>query len=377
VLPEATQQDADALDVIAGLLPDLDDELGSSGTRFFDRLCDAMCRLAGLERAGLMLYDAARKLVVPAGSHGVEPQLLEQIYGTLEETPIAQRALAEDRVIEVSDELEKHVPPRYARFAGVTTLTCTPVSAAGRWLGVIFADRGGGRFELTEEERRLMLALGKAAALAAIARLGVTQQMRAQALSARLDLAQELHERVVQRLFGVSLALGAGGELGPAELQRCATEIREALAEMREEMSRPMLPVPVSTGASLSAELQRLSHHYEHIRFEVEWQPGVEISAELEPLAQTVLAEALRNCDKHAAPTEVRVRIGAQDGAFVLEIQNDGVAEGNGHRGAGMGLRLAALQAIQSGGMVEFGPAEGGRWRVRLVAPLPEERGEG
>jgi GAF domain-containing protein len=56
---------------------------------------------------------------------------------------------------------------RATRFAGVTTLTCTPISAAGRWLGVIFADRGGGRFELTEEERRVMLVFGKAAALAA------------------------------------------------------------------------------------------------------------------------------------------------------------------------------------------------------------------
>ena len=59
-----------------------------------------------------------------------------------EETPIAQVALAEDRVVEVSDGLEREVPERYARFAGVTTLTCTPVSAGGRWLGVLFADRG-------------------------------------------------------------------------------------------------------------------------------------------------------------------------------------------------------------------------------------------
>jgi len=67
----------------------------------------------------------------------------------------------------------------------------------------------------------------------------------------------------------------------------------------------------------------------------------------------------------------VRIRIGSLDGAFVLEVQNDGVqgADG-GRRGAGMGLRLSALQAIQLGGMVEFGPAEAGSWRVRLVAPL-------
>jgi signal transduction histidine kinase len=253
--------------VIAGLLPELDGELEAAGTRYFDRLCEALCRLASLQRAGLMLYDDARKLVLPAGSHGVDPALLSQIYGTLDETPIAQRALAEDRVIEVSDDLGRHVPVRYARFAGVTTLTCTPVSAAGRWLGVIFADRGGGRFELSEEEGQLMLAFGKAAALAAIARLGVTQQLRARELSARLDLARELHDRVVQRLFGVSLALGADHGLTDVERERCAVEIREALAEMRAEMSRPLAPDPVSTGASLAAELQRLGRHYAHLTF--------------------------------------------------------------------------------------------------------------
>jgi hypothetical protein len=44
-----------------------------TAARFFDRLCEALCRLAGLRRAGLMLYDGARKLVVPAGSHGSAP----------------------------------------------------------------------------------------------------------------------------------------------------------------------------------------------------------------------------------------------------------------------------------------------------------------
>jgi hypothetical protein len=37
-----------------------------------------------------------------------------------------------------------------------------------------------------------------------------------------------------------------------------------------------------------------------------------------------------------------------------------------------MGLRLAALEAIQMGGMVEFGPAKARQWRVRLVLPLGE-----
>jgi signal transduction histidine kinase len=87
----------------------------------------------------------------------------------------------------------------------------------------------------------------------------------------------------------------------------------------------------------------------------------------LEPLAQSVLAEAVRNAHKHANPTWVSVRVRRSDGAFVLEVANDGVSDGR-HR-AGVGLRLAALEALQSGGVVEFGEREPGIWQVRLVVP--------
>jgi hypothetical protein len=140
----------DALDVIVELLTELDQEPGSGGPGFYDRLCAALCRVTDMERASLLLYDEARQLVVPVGSHGIESGILEDIYGTLEETPIAQVALSEDRVVEVHGELERWVPERYARIGGVDTITCTPVSAGGRWLGVVFADRGGGHFTLAD-----------------------------------------------------------------------------------------------------------------------------------------------------------------------------------------------------------------------------------
>jgi hypothetical protein len=38
-----------------------------------------------------------------------------------------------------------------------------------------------------------------------------------------------------------------------------------------------------------------------------------------------------------------------------------------------MGLRLAAFEALQHGGMVEFGPTGPEGWRVRLVVPLQQE----
>jgi signal transduction histidine kinase len=365
----------DALDVIVELLAELDQEPGS-GPGFYDRLCAALCRVTDMERASLLLYDEARQLVVPVGSHGIESGILEDIYGTLEETPIAQVALSEDRVVEVHGELDRWVPERYAGIGGVDTITCTPVSAGGRWLGVVFADRGGGHFTLAEDERHAMWTLGKTAALAASVRIATSQQGRARLLQARIDLAREIHERVVQRLFGVSLVLGSEGELSEEVRRRCAAEMQAALTDLRDALARPLAPPSLDTGATLRDELARLGRHYKELPLELEWQAGVEVPDDVEGLAQSVLAEALRNADKHADPTSVRVRVGSADGTFVLEVRNDGTKPGpRTSRGAGMGLRLAAAEALGRGALVEFGPegADSSEWRVRLVVPTGDD----
>jgi signal transduction histidine kinase len=369
-MEEALSQRTEALDVIVELLGALDGST-QSGREFYNRLCEACCRLGSMERAGLLLYDDARQLVVVVGGHGLDAGLLSELYGTLEETPIAQVALSEDRVVDATGDLARWVPERYARIGGVETICCVPVSAAGRWLGVIFADRGGTRFELTDTERHDLWTLGKTAALAASVRIATSQQGRARLLQTRIDLARELHERVVQRLFGVSLVLGSDHALTEEARKRCADEMHAALADLREALSRPLAPPTLDTGATLREELARLGRHYKDLPLELYWEPGVEVPDDVEPLAQSVLAEALRNADKHARPSSVRVRVCRIDGTFVLDVRND-ITEGGARGSTGMGLRLAAVEALQRGALVEFGP-EGGEWKVRLVVPLEDD----
>ena len=85
-MAEALSPRTDALDVIVELLGALDGAT-QSGREFYDRLCEACCRLGAMERALLLLYDDARQLVVVVGGHGVDAGLLQELYGTLEETP--------------------------------------------------------------------------------------------------------------------------------------------------------------------------------------------------------------------------------------------------------------------------------------------------
>jgi len=112
--------------------------------------------------------------------------------------------------------------------------------------------------------------------------------------------------------------------------------------------------------------LRRLQHEHRDLGIVLaRGSDRVPVPRGLEALAQSVLAEAVRNARKHARPTRVDVRLDQSEGAWVMEIANDGVSGRIGS--AGMGLRLAALEALQAGGIVEFGAREPDGWRCRLT----------
>jgi signal transduction histidine kinase len=336
---------------------------------FYDRLCEAVCRLAHMRRALIFRYDSARRLVRAAGAYGLSLEQFADAHVTVESAPIAARSLREDRVLEIVGDMTGQFPNEYASvFPEPVRLVCAPMAAAGRDLGVIFADRLLTEPPLDEAERHLLWTLGKAAALASVARLVATEGEKARQLEQRIDLAREIHEGVIQRLFGISMALDGDGDLPAAARARCATEIQEALSELRTAIQRPLGRAPRETQTTFLAEVERLSRVHPDLGVKLEAGDEGDVPPGLEPLAQSILAEAVRNAHKHASPNRVSVRVGRNDGALVLEVANDGVT-GARHR-AGMGLRLAALEALQSGGVVEFGEREPGTWQVRLVVPV-------
>ena len=101
--------------------------------------------------------------------------------------------------------------------------------------------------------------------------------------------------------------------------------------------------------------------------------PVPPISPEHESLVQSVLAEAIRNVHKHAAARSVLVRVRRADGVLTLEVENDGVSTERHAGPPGLGLRLAALEALHAGGLLDFGERTPGQWQVRLA--VPEEAG--
>ncbi len=358
----------DALETFVELLSRV--EADPSSDAFYSRLCEATCRLADMDRAVIFRYDGARRRVRAAGSFGIPLEIFADAQVTVETVPVARDSLLEDRVIEISSATAEGVPVEFRDLMRESTLVCTPMAAAGRWLGVILSDRGPDRPPLADSERYLLWTLGKTAALAAFARLATNKQAQARQLQERMDLAREVHESVIQRLFGVQLVFSSQAELTPAARERIGAELQAALFDLRRALQRPLGRLAPETHTTLLEEVDRLRREHRDLHLTLRpGSEGVHVPRELEALAQSVLAEAVRNAHKHAGPTKVEVSLEIKDSdTLVLDVVNDGVR--GRARQSGMGLKLAALEALQFGGIVEFGEREPGKWRVRLAVPL-------
>src|ERR1700745_604574 len=117
--PPALFAGVEPLEVFVELLAKI--ETDTSSTEFYDRICEAICRLTTMRRAAIFLADPGRRRVRVVGSYGTSFSQLAKLRPTLVTTPIAQQALLEDQVVVVSDGIEEAVPPEYARILGITT----------------------------------------------------------------------------------------------------------------------------------------------------------------------------------------------------------------------------------------------------------------
>jgi signal transduction histidine kinase len=364
--PQLPWEPIEALGVFVELLSELESATPASG-HFYDRVCEATCRLAHLRRAVIFLWDDARREVRAVGSRQVSLEVFSASDVSTENVPIARAALAGDCVVEVHERFEEHIPAELVRVLAPRNLVCTPMSAGGRWFGVLVGERLTDD-PLTEADRQTLWTLGKVGALAASVRISTREQERARRLSERIDLAREVHESVIQRLFAVGMVLGADGDLSVADRGRCLEEVQRAVGDLRVVVQRPLARTSRPTSRTLAQTLGRLTDEHPDLGLRVQWEPGAEVPERFEGLAQNVLAEAVRNARKHAQPTGIDIALAQDRDALILQVVNDGVQPLSGQ--SGIGLRLAALEALHHGALVEFGPEESGRWRVRLLMPL-------
>src|ERR1700759_5763379 len=129
--PGRSSVDIEALELFVGVLPQ-SERPAASGDAVYDRLCEAVCRLARMRRAIIFRYDPARRRVRAAGAYGLDLEQFAEAYVTVESAPIAAQAIREDRVLEIACDVSDQFPSEYAGlFPDPVHRGGVPMAAAG------------------------------------------------------------------------------------------------------------------------------------------------------------------------------------------------------------------------------------------------------
>ena len=196
----------------------------------------------------------------------------------------------------------------------------------------------------------------------------------------RARIARELHDVVAHALSIMEVQAAAAEHLLASNPDRARTALvavqqagRTAIAEMarmldllRGVATDELAPLPTLEGLDDLIEDARLAG----AEVVLEREHLLPLPAALEVCAYRVVQEALTNTAKHAENPHVRVRLSCADTALTVLVEDDG---GNGPR-ASTGTRRGLLGLQERvevfSGSLDYGPAQGGGFRVCAVLPL-------
>ena len=164
-----------------------------------------------------------------------------------------------------------------------------------------------------------------------------------------------------------SCSTTAASDAAPAEVQA-------ALADLRTALTRPLGHASRPTAVTFAEELGRRARAVPGPRDSRSTGDAEEVPGA--PRGAGAVGSRRGGAQRaQARARSARQRLAAQDGGtFVLEVRNDGAPE-RARRARWRGPAAGTLEALQHGGVLEYGESEPGAWQVRLVVPTGSERG--
>ena len=290
------------------------------------------------------------------------------VLGLLISDPLPLR-LRELGAHEQSYGFPAHHPPMKS-FLGV------PIRAKGEVFGNLYLTDKVGADEFTDEDEALAEALALAAGIA-IDNTRLHDRVRTMTvLDDRERIGRDLHDKVVQRLFAVGMALQSAARMPDLDLVReridkvvddldaTITEIRTTIFELGDSALPGGLRQAV---IGLADELAPTVGVRPELTFE-----GAIDNAIPEQTADhllSVLREMLSNVGKHAQATRVLVVLTVGDD-ILLEVVDNGVGFAPSPTGSGLGLTNLRSRAEKLGGTFDVQLVEDGGTRAIWRVPI-------
>ena len=260
--------------------------------------------------------------------------------------------------------------PPMKSFLGV------PIRAKGEVFGNFYLTDKIGADKFTDEDEALAEALALAAGIA-IDNTRLHDRVRTiSVLDDRERIGRDLHDRVVQRLFAVGMALQGAARLPDLDLMReridkvvddvdaTISEIRTTIFELGDSS------IPGGLRQALVALADELAPTL-GVRPELRFQGAIDntIPQQTADHLLAVLREMLTNIGKHAHATRVVVVLIVADD-ITLEVVDDGVGITPAADRRGLGLTNLRSRAEKLGGTFEIQTVDSGGARATWRVPV-------
>jgi signal transduction histidine kinase len=266
-----------------------------------------------------------------------------------------------------------------ANHPPMTSFLGVPIKVRDQVYGNLYLTEKRAAAEFTTADEEAVLTLGAQVGVA-IENARIREELqRLAVLEDRERIAKELHDGVIQSLFAVGMALQAAGALkdDPDALSKRLADAVDDVDRVIRELRNYIFGL--GPGGVADSQLDRairdLVEEYRRgwdgaIRAEVDPEVAGLLSSKAADVVQAA-REAISNALRHAEADTVSVVLGREDGAAVLEIEDDGRGfEPDSVSESGRGLGNLRARADALGGKLEIHSKPGAGTSVRIRIPL-------
>jgi len=213
------------------------------------------------------------------------------------------------------------------------------------------------------------------------------QRKRVAILEERERISMDLHDGVIQSIYGVGLTLEHARILAKADPEKVEEQIQASIdalnATIRDIRSYIMDLKPARlTGENLIQSLRRLGNDfYSNTLVTTVFDPKVEtldqISEDYANAFYMICKEALANITKHAKATQVMITFTEEPDRYVLIVQDNGSGfdPGKGRKPESHGINNMFARAENLGGKLEMTSKPGKGTKLEVWLPKTAKEG--
>lgn len=308
--------------------------------------------------------DGQRLMVEVATGAGAE-ELTAQSYPI--GNTVSQRVLDSGQPVLIDDLASQQQTVHLSEIVAVGPLMVLPLVGTQRVRGALVVGRLHGRGRFSAADLEMATTFANHAAIAVELADARADQQRMALLEDRDRIARDLHDHVIQRLFGAGLTIesvAAGLDGGPRaqRLTGAVNDIDDTIRQIRTSIFQLRGPL----GPELGTVRTRVLEVVEEVAGQLGFTPEVSFTGPIESMIAdevaddllAVVRETLSNVARHAGASRVRVglEVSATGDRLALEVVDNGVGIGTTTRRSGL-ANLAQRAELYGGTMVLESPA--------------------